>query len=169
MIIIGGIPGHVLFSGIQQIAYNFDSITVLRAFAKISRIRGLSKSTVALILVNQRYFSKGRKAGVVIAPGGTGLAVRFGMNKRLPLKIRVALKMAQRIGTSARFLRRELRDHNRNELLRIQLAEKRARGLRLYAAWAMRQSSKRVPQSRLLEAEPAKAALKNVQLVTFRH
>ena len=114
-------------------------------------------------------FSRGRKAGVVIAPGGTGLAVRFGMNRRLPLKIRVALKTAQRIGTSARFLRRELRDHNRNELLRIQLAEKRARGLRLYAAWAMCRSSKRVSQSRLLEVEPAEAALQNVQLVTFKH
>ena len=91
------------------------------------------------------------------------------MNRRLPLKIRVALKTAQRIGTSARFLRRELRDHNRNELLRIQLAEERARDLRLSAAWAMCRSSKRVSQSRLLEVEPAKAAPQNVQLVTFKH
>jgi hypothetical protein len=91
------------------------------------------------------------------------------MNRRLSLKIRVALKMAQRIGTSVRFLRRELRDHNRNESLRIQLAEKRARGLRLYAAWAMGRSSKRVSQSRLLESEPAKAAPQNIQLVTFKH
>jgi hypothetical protein len=91
------------------------------------------------------------------------------MNRRLSLKIRVALKMAQRIGTSARFLRREQRDHNRNESLRIQLAEKRARGLRLHAAWAMGRSSKRVSQSRLLEWEPAKAAPQNIQLVTFKH
>jgi hypothetical protein len=51
---------------------------------------------------------EGQKIDVVMTRGGTGLAVKPGMNRRLSLKIRVALKMAQRIGTSARFLRREL-------------------------------------------------------------
>lgn len=50
--------------------------------------------------------------------------------------IRVALRQAKKIGSCARALRRELRDHSRSELLRIRLAEKRARGLRLYAAWS---------------------------------
>jgi hypothetical protein len=43
---------------------------------------------------------EGQKIGVVMTRGGTGLAVKPGMNRRLSLKIRVALKMAQRIGTS---------------------------------------------------------------------
>jgi hypothetical protein len=65
------------------------------------------------------------------------------------MKVRIALRMARSIGACARFLRRDLRDHIRNESLRIKLAEKRARGLRLYAAWAMHQSPERVSQSRL--------------------
>ena len=51
-------------------------------------------------------------------------------------KIRTALRLADRLGTRARELRRDLRDHVRNESFRIQEAEKRARGLRLYAAWS---------------------------------
>ncbi|MBE7157575.1 MAG: hypothetical protein INR62_03925 [Rhodospirillales bacterium] len=47
-----------------------------------------------------------------------------------------ALRQARRIGSRARELRRELRDYTRGELFRIRLAEKRARGLRLYAAWS---------------------------------
>lgn len=50
--------------------------------------------------------------------------------------IRAALRQAGKIGSRARELRRELRDHMRGELLRVRLAEKRACGLRLYAAWS---------------------------------
>jgi hypothetical protein len=51
-------------------------------------------------------------------------------------KIRIVLRQANRIGTRARELRRDLRDHVRSESFRIRQAEKRARGLRLYAAWS---------------------------------
>ncbi len=51
-------------------------------------------------------------------------------------KISAALGLANRIGGRARELRRDLRDHVRSESFRIYHAEKRARGLRLYAAWS---------------------------------
>ena len=51
-------------------------------------------------------------------------------------KISVAVRVANRIGQRARELRRDLRDHVRSESFRIHHAEKRARGLRLYAAWS---------------------------------
>ena len=51
-------------------------------------------------------------------------------------KIRAALRQAKKIGARARALRRDLRDHARSESFRIYHAEKRARGLRLYAAWS---------------------------------
>ena len=54
------------------------------------------------------------------------------------LKLRFARRLAQKLGARARGLRRELRDHDRLEFARIHLAEKRARGLRLYAAWSCR-------------------------------
>ena len=55
-----------------------------------------------------------------------------------PLKTSVAVRLANRIGRRARELRRDLRDHVRSESFRIYHAEKRARGLRLYAAWSRR-------------------------------
>ena len=48
----------------------------------------------------------------------------------------LALCTANKLSTRARGLRRELRDHYRQEFARIRLAERRARGLRLYAAWS---------------------------------
>lgn len=57
-------------------------------------------------------------------------------------KNHVALRVAHRLSSRARELRRELRDHHRNEFSRILAAEKRARGLRLYVAWS------RPPQNR---------------------
>jgi hypothetical protein len=85
------------------------------------------------------------------------------------MKVRIALRMARSIGACARFLRRDLRDHIRNESLRIELAEKRARGLRLYAALAMHQLLERVPQSRLPALDPADAVPQDVELATFKH
>jgi hypothetical protein len=70
------------------------------------------------------------------------------------LKIRVALHMAQRIEACARVLRRQLRDHNHNESLRIHLADKRARGLRLYVAWATRRPSDRSSEFNSLPCSP---------------
>ncbi len=52
-------------------------------------------------------------------------------------KTRAALRLANRIAARARELRRDLRDHTRGESFRIYHAEKRARGLRLYAAWSV--------------------------------
>jgi hypothetical protein len=47
----------------------------------------------------------------------------------------VAKWFARRLERRARQLRRALRDHERAELRRIQAADRRARGLRLFAAW----------------------------------
>ena len=44
--------------------------------------------------------------------------------------------LAGRIETRTRRLRRALRDHQRAELHRIRAADRRVRGLRLYAAWS---------------------------------
>lgn len=50
----------------------------------------------------------------------------------------LALSLASKLSARGRELRRELRDHYRQEFARIRLAEKRARGLRLYVAWSFR-------------------------------
>ncbi len=52
------------------------------------------------------------------------------------LQIRTALKLSRNLERRARGWRRDLRDHTRHESSRIQEAEERARGLRLYAAWS---------------------------------
>lgn len=48
----------------------------------------------------------------------------------------VAKWFARRLEKRARQLRRALRDHERAELRRIQAADRRARGLRIFAAWS---------------------------------
>jgi hypothetical protein len=52
------------------------------------------------------------------------------------MKIFIARWLASRIETRARGLRRALRDHQRTELHLINAADRRALGLRLYAAWS---------------------------------
>jgi hypothetical protein len=51
----------------------------------------------------------------------------------------IARWLAQRIEIRRRRMRRALRDYQRNELRRISAADRRARGLRLYAAWACKE------------------------------
>lgn len=73
-------------------------------------------------------------------------------------KIRAALRLAHRIGTRARELRRELRDHLRSESFRIYHAEKRARGLRLYAAWSAGSHRPAMTHERTVSWEAARSA-----------
>jgi hypothetical protein len=57
------------------------------------------------------------------------------------VKVLIASWLAGRIEIHARKLRRALRDHERSELRRIRAARQRSRGLRLYAAWARKESN----------------------------
>jgi hypothetical protein len=52
------------------------------------------------------------------------------------MKLLVAAWLANHMEKRARRLRRALRDYERAELRRIHAADRRARGLRLYAAWS---------------------------------
>jgi hypothetical protein len=52
------------------------------------------------------------------------------------VKVLISRWLASRIETRTRRLRRALRDHQRAELHRIRAANRRVRGLRLYAAWS---------------------------------
>jgi hypothetical protein len=58
------------------------------------------------------------------------------MAKTMKLKILLACRISKRLTREARSYRRALRDHLREENARIRNLETRARGLRLYAAWA---------------------------------
>jgi hypothetical protein len=55
------------------------------------------------------------------------------------LKVLIARWLAGRIEMRRRRLRRALRDYQRAEMRRISAADRRARGLRLYAAWACKE------------------------------
>jgi hypothetical protein len=55
------------------------------------------------------------------------------------VKVLIARWLASRIETRTRRLRRALRDHQRAELRRIRAADRRARGLWLYAAWSCKE------------------------------
>ena len=55
------------------------------------------------------------------------------------VKVLVARWLASHIESRTRRLRRALRDHQRSELRRIRTADRRARGLRLYAAWSCKE------------------------------
>ena len=59
------------------------------------------------------------------------------------VKLWVAVWLGARMEKRARRLRRALRDYERAELRRIQAADRRARGLRLYAAWFRKDSVRR--------------------------
>jgi hypothetical protein len=54
----------------------------------------------------------------------------------MKLKILLACRISKRLAREARSYRRALRDQLREETARIRNLETRARGLRLYAAWA---------------------------------
>ena len=54
----------------------------------------------------------------------------------MKLKILLAFRISRRLTREARFYRRALRYHLREETARIRNLEIRSRGLRLYAAWA---------------------------------
>ena len=55
------------------------------------------------------------------------------------LKVLIARWLARRIEMRRRRMRRALRDYQRAEMRRICAADRRARGLRLYAAWACKE------------------------------
>jgi len=55
------------------------------------------------------------------------------------VKVLIARWLASRIETRTRRLRRALRDHQRAELRCIRAADRRARGLWLYAAWSCKE------------------------------
>ncbi len=57
------------------------------------------------------------------------------------LKVMIARWLARRIEIRRRGMRRALRDYQRAELRRISAADRRARGLRLYAAWACKEET----------------------------
>ena len=60
-----------------------------------------------------------------------------GMQRKL--KVMIARWLAHRIERRAHRLRRALRDFDRAQWLEIHAAERRARGLRLYAAWSFKE------------------------------
>jgi uncharacterized protein YhjY with autotransporter beta-barrel domain len=55
------------------------------------------------------------------------------------VKVLIAGWLASRIETRSRRLRRALRDHQRAEWRLIHAADRRALGLRLYAAWSCKE------------------------------
>ena len=56
------------------------------------------------------------------------------------VKVLIARWLASRIETRNRRLRRALRDHQRAEWRLIHAADRRALGLRLYAAWSCKEA-----------------------------
>ncbi|MBV8585459.1 MAG: hypothetical protein JO308_04160 [Verrucomicrobia bacterium] len=66
------------------------------------------------------------------------------------IKVTLARREAAEIESCARRWRRKFRDYRRIEGDRIRQAEIRARGLRLYAAWANHSQGEVVPASTLL-------------------
>jgi hypothetical protein len=58
------------------------------------------------------------------------------------VKALIARWLAIHIERRTRKLRRALRDHQRAELRRIHAADRRSRGLRLYAAWSCKEKAK---------------------------
>ena len=57
------------------------------------------------------------------------------------LKVMIARWLARRIEKQTRRLRRSLRDYDRVQRRRIHAADRRARGLRLYAAWSSKEKA----------------------------
>jgi hypothetical protein len=63
------------------------------------------------------------------------------------VKVFIACWLASRIESRTRRLRRALRDHQRAELRRIYALDRRARGLRLYAAWSCKEKEAMSPKT----------------------
>ena len=57
------------------------------------------------------------------------------------LKVMIARWLARRIETQTRRIRRSLRDYERVQWRRIHAADRRVRGLRLYAAWSLKEKA----------------------------
>ena len=57
------------------------------------------------------------------------------------LKVMIARWLARRIEKQTRRLRRSQRDYDRVQRRRIHAADRRARGLRLYAAWSFKEKA----------------------------
>ena len=74
------------------------------------------------------------------------------------VKVLVARWLASHIESRTRRLRRALRDHQRSELRRIRAADRRARGLRLYAAWSCREKEALRPKT-ILPLHPSSEKL----------
>ena len=73
------------------------------------------------------------------------------MHRRV--KLAIARWIASRIEINTRRLRRALRDHQRAEWARIQVADRRALGLRLYVAWSCKEKEAR--NYRVLSLQPS--------------
>ena len=69
------------------------------------------------------------------------------------VKVLIAHWLARHIETRARRLRRALRDLQRAESRRIHAADRRARGLRLYAAWSVKEKAA-TDYGRIVPLEP---------------
>lgn len=61
------------------------------------------------------------------------------------MKHLLARWLCARAEATARATRRELRDHARRELSRADAADRRARGLRIYAAWVAKDCAAGMP------------------------
>jgi hypothetical protein len=57
------------------------------------------------------------------------------------MKTFLARWIASRLAGRARVLRRSLRDYQRREYAQIRVLEERSRGLRLYAAWVLKEKA----------------------------
>ena len=73
-------------------------------------------------------------------------------------KLFLARRRAADLERQTRLWRSAFRDYSRSELDRIREAAIRARGLRLYAAWATRPPSDRIQQATPLPWEPIERA-----------
>ena len=59
----------------------------------------------------------------------------------IAIKTLIARWIASRLQIRARALRRSLRDYQRREYAQIRVLERRSRGLRLYAAWVLKEKA----------------------------
>ena len=59
----------------------------------------------------------------------------------IAIKTLIARWIAGHLAGRARVLRRSLRDYQRREYAQIRVLEKRSRGLRLYAAWVLKEKA----------------------------
>jgi hypothetical protein len=86
----------------------------------------------------------------------------------MKLRILLACRTSKRLAREARSSRRALRDHLRKEFALIRKLEIRARGLRLYAAWASRGTNviQTWPEATLADA--LEVSIKEPQLLNGR-